>query len=138
MSKTCTIQSDGRRFYISLGQTRKVSSYKTPANAKRAAELLGLTIEGPLPNPDAISIAHKVQVNSDRFTCREGVALTLVLHSGAVLTGTVEQLNQVFLSLAFKPIRLTKNMLNAESKWIVIDQDTPSYCDVGSEAYHSM
>jgi hypothetical protein len=46
--------------------------------------------------------------------------------------------NSVVEKLGYKPVRITYNMLNKEAGPIIIDRDTPSYCDVGSEAYHSM
>jgi len=137
MTKTCNIKSDGSRYYISFGVTRRQETYATPKNAKRAAEAKGWTVEGDLPNPDAKSVAHMVQVLSDRFTAREVATLALVEH-GATITGSVEQMNLVLVKLGYKPVRLTKNMLNDKSKWIVIDEDTPSYCDPGTETYHSM
>ena len=137
MTRTCTIQSDGSRYYISFGVTRNRNSYATPVNAKRAAEAKGYQVEGGLPNPKAKSVAHMVTVYSDRFTAREGVVVTLVEHN-VVLTGTVENMNLVLAKLGYKPVRLTKNILNDTCPWLVIDADTPSYMDVGSEAYHSM
>jgi hypothetical protein len=35
-------------------------------------------------------------------------------------------------------VRVTSNMLNPTFGEFFIDADTPSYCDPGSEAYHSM
>jgi len=46
--------------------------------------------------------------------------------------------NEFLSRMGFKPVRITRNILNPNSKTLVIDADTPSYMDPGCEAYHSM
>jgi hypothetical protein len=50
----------------------------------------------------------------------------------------LEAFNATLLKLGYKPVRLTKNMLNPDSNTFAIDFDTPSYCDPGCESYHTM
>jgi hypothetical protein len=57
---------------------------------------------------------------------------------GAKVTGYVNHVNAVIESCGFRPVRLTSNLLNRDSKVWAIDINTPSYMDPGSEAYHSM
>lgn len=61
------------------------------------------------------------------------------LPEGVLITAwTLEQLNSALERLGYKPVRQTSNMLNPNAKKFFIDADTPSYCDPGCEAYHSM
>lgn len=50
----------------------------------------------------------------------------------------VKLANEFLPKMGWKPVRLTRNMLNFDSPMIVIDIDTPSCCDPGCGAYHSM
>jgi len=51
--------------------------------------------------------------------------------------GIVRYINPVLEKMGYRPIRLTSNMLNSESKYFAIDINTPHYCDPGCESYHS-
>lgn len=46
--------------------------------------------------------------------------------------------NAALEKLGYKPVRLTKNLMNQKARHLVIDADTPLCCDVGSETYWSM
>lgn len=134
MTKQAEIVSNGYgRYYISFGVTRSRQDYATPANAKRAAEAKGYTVVGDMPDPNAVSIADLVKV----VPYTNGERITVVLY-GATVIGAVDEVNSVLKRLGFKPVRITYNMMNRDAGPIVIDEDTPSYCDVGSESYWSM
>ncbi len=55
-----------------------------------------------------------------------------------ILSPDKDTFNAALEKLGYKPVRLTKNLMNPAAGDIVIDDDTPNYCDVGSEAYWSM
>lgn len=59
-------------------------------------------------------------------------------YNGAIISGHVDSVNQVLEQMGFRPVRLTRNMLNDAAPGRCIDINTPSYCDEGSEAYWSM
>ena len=61
-----------------------------------------------------------------------------VVVDGVTITGEVDYFNHLIERLGYRPVRVTSNMLNPQSKRFCIDINTPSYCDPGSEAYHSM
>ena len=71
-------------------------------------------------------------------TDKDAPLITISLDDGVLLNGHLTYVNNTLEKLGFKPVRITYNMLNREAGPIVIDADTPSYCDVGSEAYWSM
>jgi hypothetical protein len=56
---------------------------------------------------------------------------------GCIIQGFEENFNKVIEKLGYRPVRVTENMLNPGRKFC-IDINTPSYCDPGCEAYHSM
>jgi hypothetical protein len=75
-------------------------------------------------------IARQVQVlENDRL--RIGI-------DGAVIEGDVDAFNRVIERMGFRPVRITRNILNPNSPRFCIDIDTPTYCDPGCEAYHQM
>jgi hypothetical protein len=131
MTRIAQINSDGSRYYIGFPKegTRRPETYKTPVNAKRAAEAKGWTVEGDLPNPNAKSGAHLCKMYGD---------VVIISFDGMDCRGTLEGANKLLVRLGFKPVRITRNMLNPQGGQFLIDADTPSYCDPGSEAYHSM
>ena len=51
---------------------------------------------------------------------------------------SIETFNALVERLGYKPVRVTRNILNDAAAPFVIDADTPSYCDPGRESYHSM
>lgn len=143
-TQTARILSTGAgRYYVNLGATRLRQDYATPANAKKAAEAKGYTVEGNLPDPNATSVAHLC-----KFFVTLGSPSRLEVHlnkhgdDDQVITFTgpnaIDLANEFFYKLGWKPVRLTSNMLNRTGGQFLIDADTPSYCDPGSEAYHSM
>ena len=76
------------------------------------------------------SIAHKVVVRGDELS---------VLIDGVVIQGNgPEKFNNILERLGYRPVRITRNMLNPDSQDFAIDINTPSYCDPGCESYHSM
>lgn len=80
-------------------------------------------------------IAHAVQVEE-----KGGTTFLGVWEGSVEITGTkqgIEQFNSVLERLGYRPVRLTSNMLNPQSKVFAIDINTPSYCDPGCESYHS-
>jgi hypothetical protein len=76
------------------------------------------------------SVAHSVKVlNED----------TLFLAvDGVQICGPVDAFNTTIEKLGYLPVRITRNLLNPQAGPLVVDVNTPSYCDVGSEAYWSM
>ncbi len=58
--------------------------------------------------------------------------------AGVALKGGEAHLNLMLEKLGLRKVRVTRNILNAAAGEFVIDFYTPSYCDPGSEAYHSM
>lgn len=58
--------------------------------------------------------------------------------NGAMVNGNVTAVNVILEKCGFRPVRITSNMLNKDSKPFAIDINTPSYCDPGCESYHSM
>lgn len=70
-----------------------------------------------------------------RCKALETELITATFESGAWLSGEIHHINPILEQLGYKPVRVTFNMLNRQAGPIVIDADTPSYCDVGSEAY---
>lgn len=57
---------------------------------------------------------------------------------GAVVKGEVSAVNKVLEKAGYRPVRVTSNMLNPESKTWCVDIDTPAYLDPGCESYHTM
>lgn len=55
-----------------------------------------------------------------------------------VIEGKPESLNFYLERAGFRPVRVTSNLLNEAAGKFCIDINTPSYCDPGSESYHSM
>lgn len=80
------------------------------------------------------SIAHKCAARP----LGDDVLISFALDTGAQMSGYKHQINPILEQLGYKPVRITYNMLNKDAGPIVIDADTPSYCDVGSESYWSM
>lgn len=78
-----------------------------------------------------IPIASRVKVTGDDFVSVE-------LGNGVKLHGKVKAFNVTIEQLGYRPVRITSNMLNEASGKFCIDINTPSYCDPGSESYHSM
>lgn len=78
------------------------------------------------------SIAHKVMhVSGTEEIVEVGV-------EGCILTGNVAAVNVALEKMGYRPVRLTSNMLNPNSKTFAVDINTPAYCDPGCESYHSM
>lgn len=77
-------------------------------------------------------IADKVVVLD---AAREEIEVELF---GAKVTGYINFVNAVIEAAGFRPVRLTRNMLNPNSPVFAIDINTPAYCDPGCESYHSM
>jgi hypothetical protein len=71
-------------------------------------------------------------------TATGGYSFESVAEGVVISAWTLSQLNDVLERLGYKPVRETSNLLNPSGKKFFIDADTPSYCDPGSEAYHSM
>lgn len=63
---------------------------------------------------------------------------TVSFPEGYFVASSLESLNEMLAKLGYKALRETSNMLNKKFGTFLIDADTPSYCDPGSEAYHSM
>lgn len=59
-----------------------------------------------------------------------------VVIDGVQMQGPVEGFNRLVELMGFRPVRITHNMLNPESKRFAIDINTPCYCDPGCESYH--
>ncbi len=76
------------------------------------------------------SIAHLVHISEGSFA--------VATDELDFICPNIETFNNLIVKLGYKPVRVTYNMLNKEAGPIVIDADTPSYCDVGSESYWSM
>ena len=75
------------------------------------------------------SVAWKVAVLS-----KEIISVEI---AGCTLSGNVCAVNAQLERLGCRPVRITSNMLNPDSKLFAIDINTPSYCDPGCESYHS-
>jgi hypothetical protein len=133
-AKTCTIESDGCRFYLSFGCTKSRRDFKTVSGARRHAESNGIEVTKCV-NPDAVSVAEMIKVEANEG---QPTILHLIGMHNCTIFGEIEGFNLVLERFGYKPVKLTKNMLNPNSPWIVIDKDTPSYLDVGSETYWSM
>lgn len=140
-SETCTIRSNGSRYYISMGAFRKTNTYSTPERAKKAAERMGYTVIGDLPDPNAISIARMgkvvypiIHTNSNS----DGLLVEIEVAKDVFLKGIVNDINPVLRKMGYKPVRITHNMLNLDFGYFLIDEDTPAYCDPGCESYHTM
>lgn len=78
------------------------------------------------------SIAHNVTVHEDDT---DEISVRI---DGVLIRGQVKYFNRIIEQLGFRPVRLTSNMLNKDSRTFAIDIDTPPYCDPGCESYHSM
>ncbi len=139
----CKILTDGLYggYYANYGATRSRRSFKTISGAIRHAESQGYAVDkDDLPNPNAKSIALRVVLMfpmADLKIPSDDVILQLEL-GAAVLSGPQDDFNKVLKRLGYKPVRVTKNILNPKGGWFVIDEDTPSCCDPGTETYHSM
>lgn len=81
-----------------------------------------------------ISVAHMVHINVDKG----GDLFTIDIDLCTIQARNVDRLNEMLEPLGYRPIRITSNMLNANSPRFAIDINTPAYCDPGREAYHSM
>lgn len=57
---------------------------------------------------------------------------------GVKLSGNVALVNVALEKMGYRPVRITRNMLNDKSARFCIDINTPSYMDPGCESYHSM
>jgi len=126
------IYSDGRRYYIGFSCMRRRSDYSTPERASAAAFKLGfrsVTID-PCANPNLKSIA-------DRLAVLDGETINGRIDH-VFIEGNIKDVNAMLLKLGYKPVRLTRNMLNKDGRVWCIDADTPNYLDPGSEAYHTM
>jgi hypothetical protein len=77
-------------------------------------------------------IAHRVEVIDAN---KELVRVQL---NGCTLEGQLDPVNAQLERAGYRPVRLTSNLLNRESRTWAIDINTPGYMDPGSEAYHSM
>lgn len=147
---TATIRSTGTgKFYISCSNgTRRRQEYKTVAGAQRAANQIGYASVTVDPGADAslTSIAHlcsfhqagtitTITVELDKYGPNQQA---IMFHSEDPARDAVAIANEFLPKLGWKPVRVTRNILNSNSGPIVIDADTPSYMDVGSESYHSM
>lgn len=84
-----------------------------------------------------ISVAHNVEV-LDKHCSTPDLYLVSVIAGYVSIKGFVRDVNPVLEKLGFRPIRITSNMLNPESKKFAIDINTPAYCDPGCESYHTM
>jgi hypothetical protein len=82
------------------------------------------------------SIAHLVTV-LPLHPARSGDWLSMETAAGATICGPVKAFNEIMEMMGFRPVRITSNILNSESKRFCIDINTPSYCDPGCESYHS-
>lgn len=139
MTKTCTIEMEGSSsFYISYKDrgTRSVRTFKTPAGAQKSAEGQGYTVT-KVVNPKAKSCAHRVTVTPIAGSAKPLLAL-LEAETVSIEAVNIENFNTVLERLGYKPVKLTRNILNAQSPTFAIDQDTPVYMDPGCESYHSM
>lgn len=77
--------------------------------------------------------------SAERYATLQPNASILVVLPGYQFTcPSLMDTNNVLEALGYKPLRVTRNMLNENSKEFLIDADTPSYCDPGCESYHSM
>lgn len=76
------------------------------------------------------SVAHLVTFDGQHFHA--------MLNDCAISAGNKDKLNAMLEQLGYKPIRLTRNLMNPNAGQLVIDADTPIGCDVGSETYWSM
>lgn len=76
------------------------------------------------------SVAHLVTFANGMFSAN--------LNDCAVSCGNKEKFNSMLEQLGYKPVRLTRNLMNPQARDLVIDADTPLCCDVGSETYWSM
>lgn len=86
------------------------------------------------PKVELTSVAHLVKVSSNN--CKD--QFTLEIDGCTIQTTDLGALNTMIIQLGFKPVRTTRNLMNREAGTLVIDGDTPIYCDVGSESYWSM
>ncbi len=77
-------------------------------------------------------IASQVKVTD---AAREEVEVELL---GAKVTGYINCVNALLEKAGYRPVKITSNMLNANSGHWCIDINTPGYLNPGSEAYHSM
>lgn len=69
----------------------------------------------------------------------EGGVFTLIAPSLVTIKSSdKDAFNAALEKLGYKPVRLTKNLMNKAAGDLVIDADTPLCCDVGSETYWSM
>ena len=77
------------------------------------------------------SVARDVVYEDGIFTL---IAPSLV----TIKSSDKDAFNAALEKLGYKPIRLTRNLMNKAASDLVIDADTPLCCDVGSETYWSM
>lgn len=81
-----------------------------------------------------ITVAHMVHIGVDKG----GDLFTIDIDCCTIQARNVDRLNEMLERLGYRPIRITKNMLNANAPRFAIDANTPAYCDPGCESYHSM
>jgi hypothetical protein len=142
------IKSNGFGGYsICHGIMKSCKDYKTVEGAVRQAKARGfdpVTVD-PGCDPSLRSVARLCKyyeakgsysmavlcVTLDKF----GDQNQIIEFKGV---DAIKLANEFFPKMGWKPVRLTSNMLNAAGGQFLIDADTPSYCDPGSEAYHSM
>jgi len=53
-------------------------------------------------------------------------------------TDVVAMANPFLVRMGFRPVRVTRNLMNPVAREFLIDADTPLALDPGSETYHSM
>lgn len=104
-----------------------------------ARSLAGAIKKCGWPPMELISASHVIK--SVARTVKYAVIPSLVvkLPDGVELTApSMEVMNTFLQRLGYKAVKETSNMLNEAAGTFFIDADTPSYCDPGCEAYHSM
>lgn len=77
------------------------------------------------------SVARDVAYANGEFSLTTPLHVTIKSFEKDAFNATLEK-------LGYKPVRLTKNLMNQKAGDLVIDADTPLCCDVGSETYWSM
>jgi len=97
------------------------------ADRKRERELNKLT-----------PISDKVTVTKSEMNGYEHLYFVSVKFEGCVLEGEIAQVNVRLEQMGYRPVRITRNMLNPDSGFFAIDINTPAYCDPGCESYHTM
>lgn len=62
----------------------------------------------------------------------------IALIDGVEIAGNVADVNKALEKMGFRPVRITRNILNDKSPEWCVDINTPAYLDPGCESYHSM